>query len=127
MKNKNFLESLKNACRGLLQAAKTERNFKVDIFCACLAFLLGIILGFSYLEMGILTVTIFIVLVCELINTAVERTVDLVTEEFRPLAKAAKDIAAGAVLLSSVMSIIVAVLLFLRKSVILKLFSFFNF
>lgn len=126
MKNKNFIESFKNALFGLKLAFGTERNFRFDIFCGIVVLALGFVLDFSYVELAILLITIFIVLISEVINTAIEKTVDLATDEFKPLAKAAKDIAAGAVLLSSFMSIIIGVLLFFKKSVLIKILIFFN-
>jgi len=77
--------------------------------------ILGIILNFTYLELIALCLTIAFVLFTEMFNTAIEHTIDLVKEEFHPLARIVKDICAGAVLLSALSAVIVGYILFATR------------
>lgn len=105
-------ESMVCALAGIASALKSERNMKIHLAAAFLAVLLGCWLEINRLEWGLLSITIFFVLMAEMINTAVEKTVDLVTQQYHPLAEAAKNIAAGAVLLSALNAIIMAVVIY---------------
>jgi diacylglycerol kinase (ATP) len=86
-------------------------HFLIGLF----AVLLGIFLNFTYIELMILYLAIAFVLFAEMFNTAVEYTIDIVKEEFHPLARIVKDICAGAVLLSALSALIVGYMLFLGK------------
>jgi len=77
--------------------------------------LLGVVLNFTYIELVVLCLTIAFVLLAEMFNTAVEHTIDLVKEEFHPLARIVKDICAGAVLLSALNAVIVGYALFVAR------------
>ncbi len=83
---------------------------------ALLVVLLGVFLNFTYIEFILLCITITFVLFAEMLNTALEHTIDLVKEEFHPLARIVKDICAGAVLLSALSAIIVGYMLFVSKA-----------
>lgn len=85
---------------------------KIHLLAAAAAIIMGCIVGLTSLAWGLLSVTIIMVLAAESINTAIERTVDLVGPEIHPLAKAAKDAAAGAVLLTAVNAVVMAFILF---------------
>lgn len=108
--------SLKNsfaaASRGILYVLVNERNMKIHVIAAMIAIISGYILGIKRLEWGLLFITISLVLFAEIMNTAIEKAVDLVTAEYHPLAEHAKNIAAGAVLLSALNAIIMAVVIF---------------
>ena len=104
--------SFRNAFSGLYRLAKTERHFQIHLFAAACAVILAALLGFSQTEWAILVVTISLVLVAEGVNSAIERTLDANTPGFHPLAKAAKDIGAGAVLIAAIAAVIVALLLY---------------
>lgn len=106
MKPDNWFESLNCAIEGILQAVKTQRHMKVHFVVAALVLIAGLFLDIGRLEFVLLAVSITLVLFAELINTALEVTVDLVQEDYHPLAKAAKDIAAGGVLVASLGAII---------------------
>jgi len=80
------------------------------------ALLLGVFLNFTYVELMILCITIAFVLFAEMFNTAVEYTVNLVSQEYNPLARIVKDIGAGAVLLSSMAALVVGYILFASKA-----------
>lgn len=114
-KNKNFFQSLKNALNGVKFVWQYGNNIKIQVVFGILATILGIILKISKIEFAILVLTIFVVLICEVFNTAIEKLVDLYTLEYNEIAKIIKDVAAGAVTLSAIMSIIIGIILFLPK------------
>jgi diacylglycerol kinase (ATP) len=88
------------ALEGLVHAIKTETSFKIELAFALLFFPLVYFLPFELIYKLVLIVTFVMILIVELLNSAVENVVDLVTKEKHPLAKAAKDIGATAVLFS---------------------------
>ena len=114
-KNKNFLEALINSIKGIGFTVKTELNIKIQLVFMCLVIIAGFVFKISLMEWGLLVLTIFVVLFAEMTNTAVENTVDLVTEEYNEKAKVAKDVASGAVLLTAIMSVIIGLIIFLPK------------
>jgi diacylglycerol kinase len=103
------------AFSGLRRLATSERHFQLHLIAATCAVILAAFLGFSPLEWSILTVTIGLVLVAEGLNSAIERAIDTTMPSFHPLAKAAKDIAAAAVLIAALVSVIVGLLLYAPK------------
>jgi len=103
------------AFSGVKEALKNEPNFRVQLFAAVIAIILGVVTKLAPYEWIILTLTIFIVLILELINTSLEALVDLVSPQTRNKAKVAKDVAAAAVLMSSIASLAVAGFLFIPK------------
>ncbi|MCL1883866.1 MAG: diacylglycerol kinase family protein [Defluviitaleaceae bacterium] len=108
-KNRNFFESLGHAFAGIRRVARSERNFRVQIIMGILAIIACIIFQVDALMFVLVAFAIFFVLAMELVNTAVEAVVDLVTGgKTHALAKIAKDAAAGAVLLASAFSVVVA-------------------
>ena len=111
-KNKNFIKSLKCAVSGVLKPFRTEANLRFHFMIANLIVIFAYAFGITKTEWAILIITIFSVIIAELINTSVENAVDTATEEYKETAKAAKDIAAGAVLLSAVCSLIIGFILF---------------
>ena len=88
---------------------------RIHFLAALFLLLLGIYLNFTYLEIVALCVTITLVLVSEMVNTAVELIVDMIKSDFHPIARVIKDISAGVVLLASINGIIVGYILFSRK------------
>lgn len=105
----NLFASFKYAWQGIKYAFKTQRNFRIHTIMASLAISLGLYLQVSTIEMAIISLTCAIVLVLELVNTAIESVVDLtVKQNYHELAKIAKDCAAGAVLISAIASVFVA-------------------
>jgi diacylglycerol kinase (ATP) len=110
----NLLVSFKYAWQGVRYAYASQRNFRIHVFVAILAFSLGFILQVTTMEMAIITLTVAIVLVLELLNTAIESVVDLtVKQSYHELAKIAKDCAAGAVLIAALTACLVAGYIFL--------------
>lgn len=108
----NFRESFGYACQGLSHCIRKERNFRIHLCMGGLAFLLGLLLGISRVELAILLLLIGLVLISEMVNTALENLVDLYTDEYHPLAKVVKDVAAGAVLLLCCVAVLVGVVIF---------------
>lgn len=113
MKKKHTLTSAFNAAiQGILYTFKSERNMKIHYICAAVILLASLLFNFTKVEVVLLSISVMLVLICEMINTAIEKTVDIITEEYNPLAKIAKDVAAGAVLLSAIGAGIVGYILF---------------
>ncbi|MEO8287698.1 MAG: diacylglycerol kinase family protein [Chloroflexota bacterium] len=110
-----FLASFRFAFAGLAYSFKTQRNFRIHVAIASLAVLAGIILGLSWVEWAVIALLVVLVLAAEMVNTMIESLVDLVTQEYHPLAKVAKDVAAGVVLLTAIGAVVVGVLIFLPK------------
>ena len=102
MKPKNWLESLNCAIEGILWAVKSERHLRYHFLAALVVLFLALFFRVTALEFFLLVLAALLVIFAELINTAIEAVVDLVTDEYHELAKLAKDIAAGAVLVTSV-------------------------
>lgn len=116
------IKSFKYASDGVRQAFKQEPNFRAHIVIAILALAVALFLGLSPLEWAILLLTIVFVIALELLNTAVEELIDIVSPHIDPRAKVAKDVAAAAVLLSAIVACIIGAILFLPK--ILALLSY---
>jgi diacylglycerol kinase len=114
-KNRSLKKSFEFAITGIKEALKSEPNFRIHLILAISALLLASLLGFSSIEWLILTFTIFFVLILELINTVLEKIVDLVSPETKPAARVAKDVSAATVLLSAILAVIVGLVLFLPK------------
>lgn len=116
MKNRNLRNSFKNASRGIVQAFKTERNVKLHTLATIIVIIFAYIFRFNIIECVILALTITLVIVAELLNTAVEYTVDMICgDKYDELAKYAKDIAAGATLIAAIGAVIVGLLLYMPK------------
>lgn len=115
--NKNFIEAWENAFSGIAHGFKTQRNLKIQLVAGIVVIILGIILKISNAEWAILMLSVFLVLGTEMMNTAVEAAVDLCTEEYHEKAKIAKDVAAGAVVLTALNAVIVSYFLFADKIV----------
>ena len=107
-----FLQSFVYAFDGLLYAVRTQRNARVHLVIGLLAIGMGLWLGISPIEWGLVFVAITGVFIAEMLNTVVEACVDLATQQYHPLAKIAKDVAAGTVLLNAILSIIIGLFVF---------------
>jgi len=111
----SLLRSFANAWNGIMVCVVEERNINIHIFAAVMVLIFGNILEISVTEWCICFVLFGLIMGMELMNTAVESVVDLVTEEWRPLAKRAKDCAAGAVLVSSAWAAVTGGIIFFPK------------
>ncbi|MCL5935745.1 MAG: diacylglycerol kinase family protein [Firmicutes bacterium] len=110
MRARNFLESLRYAVAGIIYAAKTQRNLRFHMVAAFMVFSLSFYLKLTTIELLFVVFATFLVIIAEMLNTAVEAVVDLASEDVHPLARIAKDVAAGAVLISSINALVTAVL-----------------
>ena len=109
---KDLPTSFLYASKGLRYSFSTQRNFRIHVGFAFVAFVLGLFLGLNKSDLAIMALTATSVLVVELLNTAIESTVDLaIGKRFHPLAQIAKDCSAGAVLVASISSLLIAILL----------------
>ena len=112
----NLLKSFKYAFSGIIYVLKTSRNFKIQLIFAVTSLMIGFLLQISQSNYVILIATIMSVLILEILNTSIESIVDLVVKkEFSSLAKISKDTSAGAVLLASINSVIIALYIFVPK------------
>ena len=103
------------ALKGIVNSIKTEKNVKIDLLFAIVVIIAGIVFKISLLEWIICTILIGLVISAEIMNTAIEAVVDLVTRERHPLAGKAKDAAAGAVLILAIISAIIGSIIFIPK------------
>lgn len=106
---------LRFALQGLIYALTTQPNFFVHCIFASLVILVGLFFHLEIYEWLAIALSISLVVTIEAVNTALETIVDLVTEEYHPKAKIAKDLAAASVLLSSIGAAIVGLIIFLPK------------
>ncbi len=114
-KNKNLFTALGHAIDGIIRAFKTERNLRIDFLIGLVVLISSLFFDFTKTEFACLCLTIGFVIFSEMINSTVEYIVDLITDKYDDRAKAAKDIAAGGVLVSSCVSVVVAYFLFANK------------
>jgi len=114
--SRNIFISFKYALNGISYVLKTSRNFKIQLIFAFITLMTGFLMQISLSNYVILIATILSVLILEILNTSIESIVDLVVKkEFSSLAKISKDTSAGAVLLASINSVIIAVYIFVPK------------
>ncbi|MEF9934280.1 MAG: diacylglycerol kinase [Clostridium sp.] len=115
MKIKKTVDSFNYAIEGIIYAVRTQRNMKIHLIAASLILVFSLFFDFSKVEMLILFLTITLVVVLELINTAIEAAIDVTANYYHPLAKIAKNVAAGAVLISAINAMAIGYLLFFDK------------
>jgi len=115
MKVRRLIDSLNYAFEGIIYALKTQRNMKIHFLVAIIILVASLFFDLTRIEILILLLTISIVIVAEMINTSIESTIDLITDKYHIFAKIAKNVAAGAVLIAAINSIIVAYLLFFHR------------
>lgn len=113
-KNKHFIVSFLHALQGIITLIKDERNFRFHLFSSLVVIIVSVYLKISLNEWLWILLVLFLVLLSETINTIVETVVDLfVGDKYNDLAKKAKDVAAGGVLIASLFSILVGLIIFL--------------
>ena len=113
-----LLKSFKYAFEGIAAGIIKERNMKIHCAAALLVTAAGFIFKISAVEWCVCLVFFGLILALELVNTAIESAVDLVTAERRPLAKLAKDTAAGAVLIAAIMAAVAGCIIFVPKLIL---------
>ena len=116
---KRIKNSFKYAFNGLIDTYRTEQSVWIYIPVALLVILIGFLLKINNYEWMVIVLILGIILSLELVNTALEAVVDLVTKEYKPLAKKAKDTVSAAVLVFAVASVIVGLIIFLPKLIAL--------
>ena len=115
MRVRKLVDSFNYAIEGIIHALQTQRNMKFHVFIAVVVLISGLFFDLSRTELLILSISITLVLVLEMINTAIETTIDLFVNYYHPLARIAKNVAAGAVLISSINAILVGYLIFFDR------------
>ena len=108
----SLIESFNFAFQGIIHVLRTQRNLRIHFVVAVLVLLAALYSGVDRMELIALLLAIAFVLIAEMLNTAVEAAVDVATTSFDPMAKLAKDIAAGAVLISTAVAVAVGYLVF---------------
>ena len=116
VKEKHSLKALKKsfkyALNGVFIALRICRNLKIHYFFALIAIIAGFFFNIENIEFAVVLLTITLVVSLEMINTAIEKVVDLLTDKYHILALIAKDVAAGAVLIASIAAFIIGALIF---------------
>jgi diacylglycerol kinase len=112
---RRFLQSIKYTFAGLIAATKSERNMKFHLFFTLLVLIAGWLLCISTVEWMLVSICVGMVISLEVVNTAIERMVDIVSTERRPELGQIKDIAGAAVFIGATVAAIVGVLIFLPK------------
>ena len=114
-KNKNVEQALKNATNGIMLAAKGEKSIHREFGITIVVLILAAIFKISKIELILVILAIARVIVTEMINTAIELCIDIYTDKFNMYAKRAKDIAAGAVVISIVFAGFIGTFVFYDK------------
>jgi undecaprenol kinase len=107
--------SFKFGFEGIVAAAAKERNMQIHLAISVVVVLLGVVFSVNKYEWMAIILSIGGMISMEMMNTAIERTVDMYTKEYHPLAKQAKDIAAGAVLVFAIASVLIGLIIFLPR------------
>jgi diacylglycerol kinase (ATP) len=111
----SLLESFNYAFEGIIHVLRTHRNMRFHFAAAVLVLVAAVWMGVDRIELAVLLISIAFVLIAEMVNSALETAIDMATTSFDPLAKLAKDIAAGAVLISAINAVAVGYLVFSHK------------
>lgn len=112
MNLKKLVESFNHAINGVIDTARTERNMKIHLIVAILVLIACCFFDISKMEFLVLVMVITAVIAAELVNTAIEAAIDMTTNYYHPLAKVAKNAAAGAVFITAVGAVIVGYIIF---------------
>jgi diacylglycerol kinase (ATP) len=115
VKSKNLADAFQHAVDGILHAYRTQRHVRYHFAVIILVLLAASIFQFDREKMVVLFFAISLVLICEMFNTALEQAIDLFTDKYHPLAKHAKDVAAGAVLIATLNALAVGSFLFIDE------------
>lgn len=115
MKIKKLVESFNYAIEGIIHTVRTQRNMRIHLGAALCVLIACFVIDISKAEFLVLAVTITLVLAAEVVNTAIEATIDVSTNHYHPLAKIAKNAAAGAVLITAINALVVGYVIFWDK------------
>lgn len=120
-----FLRGFKYAFRGIIYCVNNERNMRIHTVVALYALVLSPFFELSRTKYAVLLLTISGVFAAEMVNTAVEELCDLSSAEYNPMARVTKDVAAGAVLIGAIFSVVVGICLFWQPAAFLRMFDYF--
>ena len=112
----SLVRSFEVALKGLFQVLRKERNLKIMVFVGILVIITGFILGISRLDFLIILIVIFLVLIMEIINYSFEKLIDRMCPHYDKEYGKIKDMLAGIVLLSTILSVIVGTIVFLKPA-----------
>lgn len=115
MKRQPLYRSFYHAFAGIFATVRDERNIKIHLTVMILVIIFGVLTKISYTEWLICLLLFALVISLELVNTAIEAVVDLASPDIHPLAKKAKDCAAGAVLVSAIFAAVIGLIIFIPK------------
>jgi diacylglycerol kinase (ATP) len=113
---RDVFEPFKVALNGIIFTFKTQRHMRFHLYVVFVVILLGLFVNLGLREMLVLLFTISLVVVAEMFNSAIEAVVDIVSPNYNPMAKFAKDIAAGAVLITTMIALVVGAMLILGEN-----------
>lgn len=104
---RKWIDSANNAIEGILHAAKTERHLRYHLYAAAGVMILSTIVGVARIDFLFISIAVILVILAEMINTAVEYVVDIISPEYSEKARIAKDVAAGAVLITAFGAVVI--------------------
>jgi len=114
MERHRLIDSFNCAVEGIIYVLKTQRNMRIHFTIGALVLVLALVLDLSRLDFLFICIAIFMMLFAEMVNTAAELTIDLISETYHPLARLVKDIGAGAALLAAINAVVIGYLVFSR-------------
>lgn len=114
-RRRSLIKSFKNAINGIVFVFRTQRNFKIQLACFVAALIAAFVFELTLFEIAVIVFAGGMVLVGEMMNTGIEKLVDLIKPEYHPLARKAKDVSAGVVLVSSLLAAILGLLIFIPR------------
>jgi diacylglycerol kinase (ATP) len=115
MKNRTLTDSFNNALNGIISTVRSERNMKIHLAAAVLVLIMSLFYDLTRIKFLIICITIALVFICELFNTAIEVIIDTLIGIYHPKAKVVKDTAAAAVFVSALLSVVVAYVIFFDR------------
>lgn len=116
MRSRKLLDSFGFALNGVRYCIKTQRNMRIHLIAALAVIMISLFTKIDRVDVIMLTFAISLVIICEMINTAIEKSIDLFTDEYHPLAKISKDVAAGAVFVAAGNAIVIGYLVFFNRA-----------
>ena len=122
-----ILKSFKCAARGAIYTIKNERNMRIHTVISFYVLLFSCFFHLSFVKYAVLLLTIGSVLTLEMINTSIEAIIDICSKEYNSVARIAKDIAAGAVMISSVVAVAIGIILFGDFYAYIDMWAFFRY
>jgi len=116
LRNRKLLDSFGYALNGFLYCIKTQRNMRIHSAAALAVIIISLFAKLNKPDIIMLAFAISLVMICEMINTAIEKAIDLFTDQYHPLAKISKDVAAGAVFVAAGNAVVIGYLVFSNRA-----------